>query len=61
MWLFDNQYNHWYPLIISGSLLCAIIGWLVGNSKRQGCLGCTLGCLLGPLGILIAALLGKSE
>jgi len=51
----------WYPLIITGSLLFALLGWLVGNTKGHGCLGCGLGCLLGPIGILIAALLGGRE
>ena len=54
--------NHgWYPLIITGSLLFALLGWLIGQMKGQGCLGCALGCLLGPLGLLITALLGRDR
>jgi len=53
--------NSWYPLIISGSLLFALLGWLIGRMNNQGCLGCALGCLLGPLGLLITALLGRDR
>lgn len=53
--------HSWYPLIISGSLLFALLGWLIGRMHNQGCLGCALGCFLGPLGLLITALLGRDR
>ena len=45
--------------IFSGSLLFGIIAFFVGNTKGHGCLGCILGLLLGPFGLLITALLHR--
>ena len=49
--------DHWVGVLIGGGLLWAIIGYLVASTKGNGCWGCSLGCLLGPLGILIAMLI----
>lgn len=51
----------WLPWFFTGSLLFAIIGWFVGNAKGGGCLGCILGGLLGPFGLLITVLTGKRD
>jgi hypothetical protein len=44
-------------LMTTGGLLMAIIGYFVGNTKGNGCWGGGLGCLLGPIGIIIALLM----
>jgi hypothetical protein len=51
-------YVSYWPWFFSGGLLFALISWFVGNTKGHGCLGCILGGLLGPFGLLITALLG---
>ena len=47
---------HWF---FSGSLLFGIISWFVGNTRGNGCLGCILGLLLGPFGLLITVLVPR--
>lgn len=47
----------WIRLLIGGGVLWAIIGFFVAGTKGNSCWGCGLGCLLGPLGILIAMLI----
>jgi len=49
------------PWFFSGGLIFALISWFVGNTKGHGCLGCFLGFILGPFGILITALLGPRD
>ncbi|MCC7479353.1 hypothetical protein IT575_12975 [bacterium] len=46
----------WWPWLVSGNVLFAIIGWLLGNSKGTGCAGFLLGLFLGPLGLIILLL-----
>jgi hypothetical protein len=41
-------------------VICGGLGYAVGAQKGQGGLGAVLGCLLGPIGILIAVLLPKA-
>ena len=53
--------TEWAGVITGGGLLFAILGFLVANTKGNGCWGCGLGCLLGPLGILIAMLIPKNS
>ena len=56
------EYNQsWLPWIFGGGLLWAIIAYFVGETKGNGCLGCILGFVLGPFGILITALLGRNR
>lgn len=43
--------------IASGSLLFGIIGYFLAGTKGNGCWGCLLGLILGPLGLLIAMLI----
>ena len=50
-----------WPWFTGGSLLFGLISWLVGNTKGHGCLGCILGLILGPLGLIITALLGPRD
>jgi hypothetical protein len=51
----------WAAIITSGGLLMALIGYFVGATKGNGCWGCGLGCVLGPIGILIAVLMPKNS
>lgn len=48
-------------LFVVGGVVCGFLGYLVGNTRNQGGLGFALGLLLGPLGILVAALLPRNE
>jgi uncharacterized membrane protein YeaQ/YmgE (transglycosylase-associated protein family) len=41
--------------------ICGILGFVIGSQKCQGGLGAMLGILLGPLGVLIAALLSDQR
>jgi len=52
-----EQHPVWVNSLLSGGVLMAIIGYFVARMKGNGCWGCGLGCLLGPVGIIIAALL----
>jgi len=45
----------------SGSLLFGIISYFVGEQKGNGCLGCILGLLIGPFGLLVTVLLGRNK
>ena len=47
--------------LASGSLLFGIIGYFVAGTKGNSCLGCLLGLILGPIGILIAILIPKNR
>jgi hypothetical protein len=46
--------------IVVGWLILALFGWAIGSEKARGAEGFWLTLLLGPLGLLITALL-KSE
>lgn len=48
--------NTW-GVVITVWVICAIIGAAIGHSKGNGTAGFFLGLLLGPLGILIAAVM----
>lgn len=54
-------HTEWGTILVSGGLVMAIIGYFVANTKGNGWWGCGLGCLLGPLGILIAMLIPKNS
>lgn len=47
--------------IASGSLLFGILGYFIAGTKGNGCWGCILGLLLGPLGLLIAILIPRNR
>lgn len=50
-------YRPLFGWIASGSLLFGILGYFLAGTKGNGCWGCLLGLLLGPLGLLIAMLI----
>ena len=54
--LHNVDYYQYWPWYASGSLLFGIIGWLLGAGKGIGCAGFLLGCVLGPVGLLIVFL-----
>lgn len=48
--------------LLFGAAIAALVGVLIADSKGRGKLeGCSLGCLLGPIGWLIEALLPSKE
>jgi hypothetical protein len=53
--------EHWIGVLIGGNILWAIVGYFVAATKGNECWGCGLGCLLGPLGILIAILIPQAR
>lgn len=55
----DN--SGWGTILVSGGLLMAVIGFFVGKTKGNGCWGLGLGCILGPIGILISMLIPKNS
>jgi len=52
----DGPYGFW-PWFFGGGIIWGIIGLLIAQSKGQSGTGCCLGCLLGPFGLLLTALL----
>jgi hypothetical protein len=48
-------------VVLLALLLCAVIGWKVGDGKGRPILGLVLGLLLGLIGILIIVLVPKKE
>jgi hypothetical protein len=51
--LLQGGYGYW-PYVGGLNIICAIVGYFV-----SGVLGLVLGLLLGPIGLLIAVLLGR--
>jgi hypothetical protein len=47
--------------VLVGMIVCGFLGYAVAHTRNQGGLGLVLGLLLGPLGILVAALLPRQE
>ena len=47
----------WAIWLTSGSLLFGIIGYFLAGTKGNGCWGCVLGLILGPIGLLLAMLI----
>jgi hypothetical protein len=47
--------------LVGGGILWAILGYFLAGTKGNGCWGCGLGCLLGPIGLLIAMLIPPSR
>ena len=47
--------------LTTGGIIMAILGFFIGNTKGNGCWGCGLGCLLGPIGIIITLLIPKNS
>jgi hypothetical protein len=58
--LLPGQYGFW-PWFFTGGILWGIIGLLIARSKGHSGVGCCLGCLLGPFGVLLTALLGDNR
>jgi len=53
--------TEWGAVLLSGGLLMAVLGFFIGGTKGNGCWGCGLGCLLGPIGIIITLLMPKNS
>lgn len=49
------------PWFFGGNLLMGILAYLVGERQGNGCLGCFLGIILGPFGLIITALMGRNR
>lgn len=49
------------PWLFTGSLLMGILAYFVGEKQGNGCLGCILGLFLGPVGLIITALMGRGR
>jgi hypothetical protein len=50
---------NWLPFLVLW-LLFGLLGWVIGSGKGKGGEGFALGFLLGPLGMLIAALMSPT-
>jgi len=53
--------TEWGAVLLSGGLLMAVLGFFIGGTKVNGCWGCGLVCLLGPIGIIITLLMPKNS
>jgi len=45
--------------IFVGLIICGILGAWIGSTKNRGGMGFVLGILLGPIGLIIIAILEK--
>lgn len=50
-----------FLLAVVSMIVCGRLGYIVGRTRRQESLGLLLGVILGPLGVLIAALLPEGK
>lgn len=60
----SNRMGSVVAALIAGALVCGVIGWFVGKApwtSEGGARGFALGLLLGPIGVLIAAVLRAGE
>jgi hypothetical protein len=48
------------PILLLGlGVCCAVVGGMIGNRRGSVMVGFALGCILGPLGVLLACWLRK--
>jgi hypothetical protein len=62
MYQFGHQYwgvsDHvWLGVLCGGGVLWAILGLIFAGRNGNGCWGCFLGAILGPVGLLISLLI----
>jgi hypothetical protein len=56
------QYHHYYLGIPSGWLICGILGaWIATTKGRGGCTWFVLCSLLGPIGLVLAAVVSSKR
>jgi nucleoside permease NupC len=48
-------------LLVLVSVVCGIIGVVIGQAKNRVGEGMLLGCVLGPLGLLVGVLMGDKS
>lgn len=44
-------------IVFVQAVICAILAAIIANGKNAGCLGCVVGFLLGPIGVIVACLI----
>jgi hypothetical protein len=47
----------WLAILVGGNILWAILGLIFAGRNGNGCWGCLLGALIGPLGLIISLLI----
>jgi hypothetical protein len=52
--------DHWLAIAVGGNILWAILGLIFAGRNGNGCWGCLLGAIIGPLGLLISLLIPPS-
>ena len=45
------------PILIGAACACGLLGAMIGNSKERAGLGFALGFLIGPIGLIVIAIL----
>jgi hypothetical protein len=53
--------DHVWAVLTTGSVLFAILGLIFAGRNGNGCWGCFLGGILGPLGLIISLLIPPSR
>jgi hypothetical protein len=50
-----------WAVLVSGGILWAILGLIFAGRNGNGCWGCLLGAILGPVGLVISLLIPPSR
>jgi len=57
----ETDAGGWIFGILSALMICGAIGWFIGDGRGRGGWGFWLGCLFGPVGIIIVLLMGERK
>jgi hypothetical protein len=53
--------EHYWAILVGGNIFWAILGLIFAGRNGNGCWGCLLGLIIGPLGLIIALLIPSAR